>query len=51
MSYNNLKHEVLYIHVDKTAQYETEEEREAHMKDKVTDPLSDSDIGIDDIPT
>ncbi|GJR38096.1 hypothetical protein Tco_1213780 [Tanacetum coccineum] len=27
------------IHVDKTAQYETEEEREAHMKDKVIDPL------------
>ncbi|GJU98370.1 hypothetical protein Tco_1327641 [Tanacetum coccineum] len=30
-----------------TAQYETEEEREAHMKDKVTDPSSDSDIRID----
>ncbi|GJX97009.1 hypothetical protein Tco_0352807 [Tanacetum coccineum] len=39
------------IHVDKTAQYETEEEREAHMKDKVTDPSSGSDIGIDAIPT
>ncbi|GJR44269.1 hypothetical protein Tco_1312372 [Tanacetum coccineum] len=34
-----------------TAQYETEEEREAHMKDKVTDPSSDSDIRIDVIPT
>ncbi|GKD25209.1 hypothetical protein Tco_1231423 [Tanacetum coccineum] len=39
------------IHVDKTAQYETKEEREAHMKDKVTDPSSGSDIGIDAIPT
>ncbi|GJV90043.1 putative ribonuclease H-like domain-containing protein [Tanacetum coccineum] len=39
------------IHVDKTAQYETEEEREAHMKDKVTDPSSGSNIGIDAIPT
>ncbi|GJT82952.1 hypothetical protein Tco_1057294 [Tanacetum coccineum] len=39
------------IHVDKTAHYETKEEREAHMKDKVTDPSSGSDIGIDAIPT
>ncbi|GJX30667.1 hypothetical protein Tco_0240522, partial [Tanacetum coccineum] len=39
------------IHVDKTAQYETEKEREAHMKDKVSDPSSSSDIGIDVIPT
>ncbi|GKB07936.1 hypothetical protein Tco_0836220 [Tanacetum coccineum] len=35
------------IHVDNTAQYKTEEEREAHMKDKVIDPSSGSDIGID----
>ncbi|GKC66560.1 hypothetical protein Tco_1099158 [Tanacetum coccineum] len=39
------------IYVDKTAQYETKEEREAHMKDKVTDSSSGSDIGIDVIPT
>ncbi|GKB96422.1 hypothetical protein Tco_0982559 [Tanacetum coccineum] len=39
------------IYVDKTTKYETEEEREAHMKDKVTDPSSGSDIGIDAIPT
>ncbi|GJY42447.1 hypothetical protein Tco_0429717 [Tanacetum coccineum] len=39
------------IHVDKTAQYETKEEREAHMKDKVTDSSSDSAIGINAIPT
>ncbi|GKB76012.1 hypothetical protein Tco_0942907 [Tanacetum coccineum] len=39
------------IHVDKTAQYETKEEREAHMKDKVTDSSSDSVIGINAIPT
>ncbi|GJV90312.1 hypothetical protein Tco_1538125 [Tanacetum coccineum] len=39
------------IHVDKTAQYETKEEREAHIKDKVIHPSSGSDIGIDAIPT
>ncbi|GJW33487.1 hypothetical protein Tco_0053519 [Tanacetum coccineum] len=39
------------IHVDKTAQDENEEEREAYMKDNVTDPSSGSDIGIDVIPT
>ncbi|GJR84511.1 hypothetical protein Tco_0155296 [Tanacetum coccineum] len=39
------------IHVDKTAQDETEEEREAFMKDKVTSASSESEIGIDAIPT
>ncbi|GJW06588.1 putative ribonuclease H-like domain-containing protein [Tanacetum coccineum] len=38
------------ISVDKTAQDETEE-KEAYMKEKVTDPSSGSDIGIDVIPT
>ncbi|GJT63956.1 hypothetical protein Tco_1015436 [Tanacetum coccineum] len=39
------------IHIDKTAQDESEEEREALMKDKVTSASSDSEIGIDVIPT
>ncbi|GKA38493.1 hypothetical protein Tco_0731044 [Tanacetum coccineum] len=39
------------IHVDKTAQDEIEEEREAFMKDKVTSASSESEIGIDDILT
>ncbi|GJW64846.1 retrovirus-related pol polyprotein from transposon TNT 1-94 [Tanacetum coccineum] len=39
------------IHIDKTAQDESEEEREAFMKDKVTSASSDSEIGIDAIPT
>ncbi|GJZ21441.1 hypothetical protein Tco_0558480 [Tanacetum coccineum] len=39
------------IHVDKTAQDEIEEEREAFMKDKVTSASSESEIGIDAIPT
>ncbi|GKE31197.1 hypothetical protein Tco_1450519, partial [Tanacetum coccineum] len=39
------------IHIDKTAQDETEEEREAFMKDKVTDASSESEIEIDAIPT
>ncbi|GJW29506.1 hypothetical protein Tco_0046381 [Tanacetum coccineum] len=38
-------------HIDKTAQDETEEEKEAFMKDKVTGASSESKIGIDDIPT
>ncbi|GJU68833.1 hypothetical protein Tco_1255092 [Tanacetum coccineum] len=38
------------ISVDKTAQDETKE-REAYMIDKVTDPSSGFDIGIDAIPT
>ncbi|GKA46487.1 hypothetical protein Tco_0739370 [Tanacetum coccineum] len=37
--------------VEVTAQYETKEEREAHIKDKVTNSSSGSDIGIDAIPT
>ncbi|GJT79360.1 retrovirus-related pol polyprotein from transposon TNT 1-94 [Tanacetum coccineum] len=39
------------IHIDKTAQDESEEEREAFMKDKVTSASSESEIGIDVIPT
>ncbi|GJY09666.1 hypothetical protein Tco_0377851 [Tanacetum coccineum] len=39
------------IHIDKTAQDESEEEREAFMKDKVTSASSESEIGIDAIPT
>ncbi|GJS55069.1 hypothetical protein Tco_0628431 [Tanacetum coccineum] len=39
------------IHVDKTTQDETKEEREAFMKDKVTSASSESEIGIDAIPT
>ncbi|GKB45622.1 hypothetical protein Tco_0896375, partial [Tanacetum coccineum] len=39
------------IHVDKTTHDETEEEREAFMKDKVTSASSESEIGIDAIPT
>ncbi|GJU47181.1 hypothetical protein Tco_1204447 [Tanacetum coccineum] len=39
------------IHVDKNAQDETKEEREAFMKDKVTSASSESEIGIDAIPT
>ncbi|GJR57475.1 hypothetical protein Tco_1499637 [Tanacetum coccineum] len=38
------------IHQAKTAQDETEE-REAYMKDKITDPSSGSDIRVDVIPT
>ncbi|GKA98841.1 hypothetical protein Tco_0826778, partial [Tanacetum coccineum] len=39
------------IHVDKTVQDETDEEREAFMNDKVTSASSESEIGIDVIPT
>ncbi|GJY13032.1 hypothetical protein Tco_0382341 [Tanacetum coccineum] len=39
------------IHIDKTAQDETEEERETFIKDKVTDASSESEIEIDAIPT
>ncbi|GJV31156.1 hypothetical protein Tco_1391556 [Tanacetum coccineum] len=39
------------IYIDKTAQDESEEEREAFMKDKVTSASSESKIGIDVIPT
>ncbi|GJW72829.1 putative ribonuclease H-like domain-containing protein [Tanacetum coccineum] len=39
------------IHVDKTAHDETKEEMEAFMKDKVTGASSESEIGIDAIPT
>ncbi|GJZ59576.1 hypothetical protein Tco_0615392 [Tanacetum coccineum] len=39
------------IHVDKTAHDESEKEREAFMKDKVTYTSSESEIGIDVIPT
>ncbi|GKD61053.1 putative ribonuclease H-like domain-containing protein, partial [Tanacetum coccineum] len=39
------------IHIDKTAQDESEEEREAFMKDKFTSASSESEIGIDAIPT
>ncbi|GJV68588.1 retrovirus-related pol polyprotein from transposon TNT 1-94 [Tanacetum coccineum] len=39
------------IHIDKTAKDESEEEREAFMKDKVTSASSESEIGIDAIPT
>ncbi|GJV80707.1 putative ribonuclease H-like domain-containing protein [Tanacetum coccineum] len=39
------------IHIDKTAQDESEEESEAFMKDKVTSASSESEIGIDAIPT
>ncbi|GJT99066.1 hypothetical protein Tco_1094584 [Tanacetum coccineum] len=38
-------------HIDKTAQDETKEEKEAFMKDKVTGASLESDIGIDAIPT
>ncbi|GJZ57232.1 hypothetical protein Tco_0612726 [Tanacetum coccineum] len=39
------------IRIDKTAQDESEEEREAFMKDKVTSASSESEIRIDAIPT
>ncbi|GJW35026.1 hypothetical protein Tco_0057946 [Tanacetum coccineum] len=39
------------IHIDKTAQDESEEEREAFMKDKVTSASLEYEIGIDAIPT
>ncbi|GJU87752.1 hypothetical protein Tco_1295298, partial [Tanacetum coccineum] len=39
------------IHIDKTTQDESEEEREAFLKDKVTSASSKSEIGIDAIPT
>ncbi|GJY68929.1 hypothetical protein Tco_0471911 [Tanacetum coccineum] len=39
------------IHIDKTAHDESEEEREAFMKDKVTSASSESEIGIYAIPT
>ncbi|GKC99755.1 hypothetical protein Tco_1170030 [Tanacetum coccineum] len=39
------------IHIDKTAQDESKEEREAFMKDKVTSTSSESEIRIDAIPT
>ncbi|GJS14157.1 hypothetical protein Tco_0408629 [Tanacetum coccineum] len=39
------------IHIDKTTHDESEEEREAFMKDKVTSASSESEIGIDAIPT
>ncbi|GJX73165.1 hypothetical protein Tco_0311760 [Tanacetum coccineum] len=39
------------IHIDKTAQDESEEEREAFMKDKVSSASSESETGIDAIPT
>ncbi|GJY58628.1 hypothetical protein Tco_0458520 [Tanacetum coccineum] len=39
------------IHIDKIAQDESKEEREAFMKDKVTSASSESEIGIDSIPT
>ncbi|GJT56382.1 hypothetical protein Tco_0991436 [Tanacetum coccineum] len=39
------------IHIDKTAHDESEEEREAFMKDKVISASSESEIRIDDIPT
>ncbi|GJT43905.1 putative reverse transcriptase domain-containing protein [Tanacetum coccineum] len=39
------------IHIDKTAQDESEEEREAFMKDKVSSASSESEIRIDAIPT
>ncbi|GJW27972.1 hypothetical protein Tco_0044847 [Tanacetum coccineum] len=39
------------IHIDKTAQDESEEEREAFKKDKVRSASSESEIGIDAIPT
>ncbi|GKB82571.1 hypothetical protein Tco_0949466 [Tanacetum coccineum] len=39
------------IHIDKIAQDESEEEREAFMKDKVTSASSKSKIRIDVIPT
>ncbi|GKE98662.1 hypothetical protein Tco_0022013, partial [Tanacetum coccineum] len=39
------------IHIDKTAHDESEEEMEAFMKDKVTSASSESEIGIDVIPT
>ncbi|GJV49656.1 hypothetical protein Tco_1439868 [Tanacetum coccineum] len=39
------------IHIDKSAKDESEEEREAFMKGKVTNASSESEIGIDAIPT
>ncbi|GJU47171.1 hypothetical protein Tco_1204437 [Tanacetum coccineum] len=39
------------IHIDKTAQDESKDEREAFMKDKVTSASSESEIGIDAILT
>ncbi|GKD28926.1 hypothetical protein Tco_1239704 [Tanacetum coccineum] len=39
------------IHIDKTTQDESEEEREAFMKDKVTSASLESEIGIYAIPT
>ncbi|GJW66831.1 hypothetical protein Tco_0121255 [Tanacetum coccineum] len=38
-------------HIDKSAQDEGEEEREAYMKDKVKDASPESEEGIDAIPT
>ncbi|GJU13331.1 hypothetical protein Tco_1135727 [Tanacetum coccineum] len=39
------------IKIDKTAQDEFNKEREAYVKDKVKDASSESDIGVDVIPT
>ncbi|GKB44083.1 hypothetical protein Tco_0889025, partial [Tanacetum coccineum] len=39
------------IHIDKTTQDESKEEREAFMKDKATSASSESEIGIDAITT
>ncbi|GJY59421.1 hypothetical protein Tco_0459313, partial [Tanacetum coccineum] len=39
------------INIDKTAQDEFNKEREAYVKDKVKDASSESEIGIDVIPT
>ncbi|GJZ20890.1 hypothetical protein Tco_0557929 [Tanacetum coccineum] len=39
------------INIDKTAQDEFNKEREAYVKDKVKDASSESEIGVDAIPT
>ncbi|GKA03537.1 hypothetical protein Tco_0676318 [Tanacetum coccineum] len=39
------------INIDKTAQDEFNKEREAYVKDKVKDASSESEIGVDVIPT
>ncbi|GJW58716.1 hypothetical protein Tco_0105447 [Tanacetum coccineum] len=39
------------INIDKTAQDDFNKEREAYVKDKVKDATSESEIGVDDIPT
>ncbi|GKD23502.1 hypothetical protein Tco_1225205, partial [Tanacetum coccineum] len=39
------------INIDKTTQYEFNKEREAYVKDKVKDASSESEIGVDVIPT